>query len=231
MNVNDDFARPVILHGPDLPWVPSPMAGVERRMLDRIGGEVARATSIVRYAPGSRFAPHTHGGGEEFIVLDGIFQDEHGDYPAGSYVRNPPMSSHVPGSAPGCTIFVKLWQFDPDDRQPVVLDMMAGEGVPAPGRPGVRALPLFQDSREEVRLETWAPGAAVLLELPGGGEFLVIEGSFETLGERLSGQSWMRLPVGASLVAHAGPEGTRVWVKTGHLRFVAAPGPSPGRQA
>ena len=76
------------------------MAGVERRMLDRIGDEVARATSIVRYAAGSRFSPHTHGGGEEFLVLDGVFQDEHGDYPAGSYVRNPPTSRHTPGSRP-----------------------------------------------------------------------------------------------------------------------------------
>jgi anti-sigma factor ChrR (cupin superfamily) len=91
-------------------------------MLDRIGDEVARATSIVRYAPYSRFSPHTHAGGEEFLVLEGVFQDEHGDYPAGSYVRTPPTSSHTPGSEPGCTIFVKLWQFDPDDRTPVRID-------------------------------------------------------------------------------------------------------------
>ena len=82
---------------------------VERRMLDRIGEEVARTTSVVRYAPQSRFSPHTHGGGGEFLVLDGVFQDEHGDFP----IRNPPTSSHTSGSAPGCTIFVKLWQFDP----------------------------------------------------------------------------------------------------------------------
>src|SRR5215469_13150683 len=90
-------------------------------MLDRTGDEVARATSIVRYAPASRFAAHTHDGGEEFLVLEGVFQDEHGDYPAGSYVRNPPTSRHTPGSAPGCMLFVKLWQFDLEDRKPVRL--------------------------------------------------------------------------------------------------------------
>ena len=83
-------------------------------MLDRIGAEVARATSIVRYAPASRFPAHVHGGGEEFLVLDGVFQDEHGDFPAGAYIRNPPQSRHTPRSAPGCIIFVKLWQFDPE---------------------------------------------------------------------------------------------------------------------
>src|SRR5271166_3471905 len=99
-----------------------PIAGVERRMLDRIGAEVARATTIVRYAPGSSFSTHTHDGGEEFLVLEGVFSDEHGDFPAGSYIRNPPTSRHTPGSAPGCTIFVRLWQFDPNDRTQVRVD-------------------------------------------------------------------------------------------------------------
>ena len=116
MELNADFSIRVAARAAELPWQASPMAGVERRMLDRIGDEVARATTIVRFAPGSAFAPHTHDGGEEFIVLEGVFQDEHGDYPAGSYVRNPPTSSHTPASAPGCTIFVKLWQFRPEDR-------------------------------------------------------------------------------------------------------------------
>src|ERR687887_1848093 len=122
MEINADFSRRVAVHAARLPWVPSPMAGVERRMLDRIGGEVARATSIVPYAARSRFSPHTHGGGEEFLVLEGVFQDEHGDYPAGTYVRNPPTSRHTPGSESGCIIFVKLWQFDPADRTPVRID-------------------------------------------------------------------------------------------------------------
>ena len=65
-------------------------------MLDRIGDEVARATSIVRYAPGSSFARHEHAKGEEFLVLEGIFSDDSGDYPAGFYVRNPPGSGHTP---------------------------------------------------------------------------------------------------------------------------------------
>src|SRR5262249_11641352 len=115
----------------------SPIPGVHRRMLDRIGDEVARATTIVRYAPYSRFSSHTHGGGEEFLVLDGVFQDERGDYPAGTYVRNPPTSSHTPGSEPGCTIFVKLWQFDPSDRTPVRIDTSALSFAQAPDIPGV----------------------------------------------------------------------------------------------
>ena len=84
MELNADFSQRVVVHAARLAWVPSPIAGVERRMLDRIGDEVARATSIVRYAPHSHFSAHTHGGGEEFFVLEGVFQDEHGDFPAGS---------------------------------------------------------------------------------------------------------------------------------------------------
>jgi len=98
MNLNSDFGARAAVHAARLDWTPSPIPGVDRRMLDRIGDEVARATSIVRYAPHSRFSPHTHGGGEEFLVLDGVFQDEHGDYPTGTYVRNPPATSHTPGN-------------------------------------------------------------------------------------------------------------------------------------
>jgi anti-sigma factor ChrR (cupin superfamily) len=175
MELNSDFSRRVAVHALRLPWVASPIAGVDRRMLDRIGDEVARATSLVRYAPGSRFSAHTHGGGEEFLVLDGVFQDEHGDYPAGSYVRNPPTSRHTPGSAPGCVLFVKLWQFDLEDRKPVRRDAQSLVYVEAQGRPGVEIAALFRDSHEDVRMERWQPNASVVLDLPGGGEFFGIE--------------------------------------------------------
>jgi len=217
MELNADFSQRAVVHAARLPWVASPMAGVERRMLDRIGTEVARATSIVRYAPESHFSPHTHGGGEEFLVLEGVFQDEHGDYPAGSYVRNPPTSHHKPGSAPGCTIFVKLWQFDPDDRTPVRIETGIAAYASALSRPGVEVFPLHHDRHEDVRLERWAPNGEIRLDLPGGAEVLVLDGSFTEGGESFAPQSWLRLPAGAVLVAKAGAAGARVWVKSGHL--------------
>jgi hypothetical protein len=228
MELNADFSRRAAIHAARLGWTPSPIAGVERRMLDRIGDEVARATSIVRYAPESHFSAHTHGGGEEFVVLEGVFQDEHGDYPAGSYVRNPPTSHHTPGSAPGCILFVKLWQFAPEDRVHVRIDTGRTPYVPAPDRPGVDIMTLFGDRSEEVRLERWRPGAVIALAVPGGAEFLVLDGGFEEGAERFERQSWLRLPSGGVLEATAGPAGCKVWVKTGHLRHVrAAPSAPP----
>ena len=94
-------------------------------MLDRIGEKVARATSIVQFDPGSAFSPHTHDGGEEYLVLDGTFQDEDGDFPTGFYVRNPPTTSHTPAAMEGAIILVKLHQFDPDDRTQVQIDSRA----------------------------------------------------------------------------------------------------------
>ena len=143
MQLNADFTRRAVVHAGTLDWVVSPMAGVHRRMLDRIGDEVARATSIVRYAQDSHFSPHVHDGGEEFLVLDGVFQDEHGDYPAGSYVRNPPTSRHTPGSAAGCTIFVKLWQFDLADRTQVRIATSGQAFVPVL-RPPYRSCRCFR---------------------------------------------------------------------------------------
>ncbi len=223
MDLNADFSQRVLLHGDAIVWTPSPIPGVDRRMLDRIGGEVARATSIVRYAPSSHFATHTHDGGEEFIVLDGMFQDEHGDYPAGTYIRNPPTTRHRPGSAIGCTIFVKLWQFDLADRIAVTIDMNAVTAVDAPDRPGVSVLTLFNDARENVRVEVWAPRTVVDLNMPDGAELLVLEGTCVESGEPMRDQSWLRVPIGGHLSAIAGEKGVRVWIKTGGLRFIDPP--------
>lgn len=224
MNHNDNFGLRVLVHSDEIDWVASPIKGVERRMLDRIGDEVARATTIVRYAPKSRFSEHTHSGGEEFIVLEGVFQDEHGDFPVGSYIRNPPTTSHTPGSDKGCTIFVKLWQFEADDRTPVMIDMNKMGSVSAAGRDGVSVMPLFEDDRETVQLETWASGAQVEIDAPEGAEFLVIDGGFTSdQGETLRKESWLRVPEGDKLVAKAGANGAKVWMKTRHLRFVEPP--------
>lgn len=227
MELNADFSQRVAVHAATLPWIASPVAGVERRMLDRIGDEVARATSIVRYAPHSHFSPHTHGGGEEFLVLEGVFQDDRGDYPAGCYVRNPPTSRHTPGSKPGCVIFVKLWQFDPDDRTEVRIDTGQDSFVAAPDRAGVETIALFRDAREDVRLERWAPDAQIDLALPSGAELLVLDGGFREGGEAFTAQSWLRLPASSRLRAAAGPMGCRLWVKAGHLGRV----PKSGRCA
>ncbi len=231
MELNADFSKRAAVHAARLPWVPSPMAGVDRRMLDRIGDEIARATSIVRYAPGSHFSPHTHDGGEEFLVLDGVFSDEHGDFPAGSYIRNPPTTRHTPGSESGCLLFVKLWQFDLGDRTEVRIDTAGRNFVPVRGRDGVADLSLFQDPRETVRLEYWAPDTTIRLTPEGGAELLVISGAFEEGGEHFEAQSWLRLPDGAALSCAAGAAGCKVWIKTGHLAgTVTAPPPASAKQ-
>ncbi|MGC3940119.1 cupin domain-containing protein [Roseobacter sp. EG26] len=220
MELNADFTQRVVVHSDQMPWQASPMPGVDRRMLDRIGGEVARATTIVRYAPESQFSAHTHTGGEEFIVLDGVFQDEHGDYPAGTYVRNPPTTSHTPGSVSGCTIFVKLWQFDMADRNQFRKDM-AGELTTATN--GIAQAILHQDERETVSYVVLDTGAHLALEAEGGIEVLMIDGTMSESGEKLEKGSWLRLPEGAALSAIAGSQGAKVWIKSGHLPHAKAP--------
>ncbi|MFC4215086.1 cupin domain-containing protein [Pseudophaeobacter arcticus] len=220
MDINADFTKRALVHSADEPWVASPMAGVDRRMLDRIGDEVARATTIVRYAPGSHFSAHTHTGGEEFIVLEGVFQDEHGDYPAGSYVRNPPTTSHTPGSKAGCTIFVKLWQFDMADRTQFCKKMTQDA---APGKDGIATLELHRDARERVTYHQISAETSFEVTDPGGIELLVLDGSLREAGDQLETGAWLRLPEGQPLRALSGHKGAKVWVKTGHLRFAKPP--------
>ncbi len=217
MLVNADFAKRAVVHAMQTPWLPSPMPGVERRMLDRVGAEVARATSIVKYAPQSAFSAHRHDGGEEFLVLEGVFQDEHGDYPVGSYVRNPPGTSHVPSSESGCVIFVKLHQFKQSDRFAVRCNTSAASALAVPDRPGVKEIPLHEDERERVRIELWPAGTTISLNGPSGLEILTLDGSFIEDSEVFNRHSWLRLPPGAKLAAVTGPDGARVFIKSGHL--------------
>lgn len=167
----------------------------------------------------SRIIDHRTGG-EEIIVLEGTFQDEHGDYPAGTYVRNPPTTSHTPGSEDGCTIFVKLWQFDMDDRTQFRKDM---EAELPPARDGIACAELHRDEREIVTYRVIDPDTSIQIDADGGLELLVLAGSLSESGNALIEGAWLRLPEGEILEARAGEEGAKIWVKTGHLPFAAAP--------
>jgi anti-sigma factor ChrR (cupin superfamily) len=218
MRLNADFSETVVIRPRDYEWVDSPMPGVERMMLDRIGDEVARATSLVRYAPGSTFSRHVHTGGEEFLVLEGEFGDEHNSYPQGTYVRNPIGTSHTPRVGDkGCTIFVKLQQFDEDDGRQFAIDTTAAEFLPAKA-PGIEYLPLHEFENELVILIRWAPNTPFERhERQGGEELLVLEGAFyDELGEYPAG-TWMRSSRGSSRQAYTKDAGALIYTKTGHL--------------
>jgi anti-sigma factor ChrR (cupin superfamily) len=216
MLINADFTARVVVRPGDADWTPSATPGVERLMLDRIGDEVARATSIVRYAPDSSFPVHEHGGGEEFLVLDGVFSDEHGDYPAGTYVRNPIGSRHAPHSAKGCTIFVKLHQFDPRDAEQKVV--MPAQRDFRPGLvDGLSVLPLHEFEGEHAALVRWLPGTRFRRHTHWGGEeILVLDGVFEDEHGAYPKGSWLRNPHGSEHTPFS-DEGCLIFVKTGHL--------------
>ena len=216
MQLNSDFDARVVLDAHAMAWADSPQPGVQRRMLDRVGGEVARATSLVRYAPESRFDPHEHALGEEILVLSGVFADEHGEYPAGTYLRNPPGSRHAPRSQPGCELFVKLRQFQPGDDSSVRIDTRSADFVPGLV-PGLRVLPLHEFGGEHVALVRWAPGTRFQRHTHWGGEeILVLEGVFSDEHGDYPAGSWLRSP---HLSQHQpfSLQGCLIYVKVGHL--------------
>jgi len=216
--VNADFADRVVIATDTLPWTPSPQAGVERRLLDRIGGEVARATSLVRYAKASAFPAHQHGLGEEFLVLDGVFSDEHGDYPTGTYVRNPPGSQHTPRTGPGCTILVKLRQMTPTETARLVVDTSVAKWQD--DAPGLTRLPLYEaaGAGERVALERLAPGALLPdADCPGGEEIFLLSGQLKDEHGKYDAGTWIRNPPGFRR-SLSSPHGATYWVKRGHLR-------------
>jgi len=216
MALNADFNARVVVDTPTAPWMDSPEPGVERKLLDRIGDEVARATSIVRYAPGSAFGPHEHALGEEFLVLSGTFADEGGEYPVGTYVRNPPGSRHRPFSASGCELFVKLRQFQQGDSSRVVIDTRQAAWHPGLV-PGLLVLPLHEHGTEHVALVRWAPATRFQAHTHWGGEeIFVLEGTFsDELGDYSAG-TWIRSPHLSRHQPFSEP-GCLIYVKVGHL--------------
>lgn len=215
MLVNADFTRSVSVVPSQYHWLASPQEGVERMMLDRVGGEQARATSLVRYAPRSHFPRHAHPGGEEFLVLSGQFSDDAAHFPAGWYVRNPPGSSHQPYSTDGAVIFVKLRQMPAtDDRfvrinthDPATWRTQAGRAI----------CPLFASADESVRIERLDARTPLLPEPVDGAELLVLTGQVHAGALRYPAGSWIRLPAGAYPTHLAGEHGVTVYVKTGRL--------------
>jgi len=216
--LNADLTQPATAKVDELEWIPSPQPGVLRRPLDREGGEVARATSIVRFEGGQSFPPHVHELGEEILVIDGAFSDEDGNFPAGTYVRNPPGTKHEPFSREGCEIFVKLRQMQPEGEPHVVLDTTTAEWEAAEAQ-GYTRIPLFdaEDGSEFVALESLEAGASTgARTLAGGEEILLLEGDLEIDGEAFDARAWIRRPAGSSYPLSS-RGGCRFWVKRGHL--------------
>ena len=217
MNIHNDFSERIVLHANELAWHLSPIQGVERQMLDRVGEEVARATSVVRYAPDTVFTPHAHDGGEEILVLDGCFSDERGDYPAGTYLRNPPGSHHAPFSKDGCTLFVKLRQFLQTDSQELRINTKASDWYPGLV-PGLSVMPLHEHDGISTALVRWAPNTVFNPHVhPGGEEIYVLDGVFhDEFGVYPKG-SWIRSPRYSKHAPFTKEEGALIYVKVGHL--------------
>jgi len=217
MKIHADLSVRAVVNSHDLAWVDSPMPGVQRRMLERDGEEVARATSIVRYAPNSYFEAHTHGGGEEFLVLDGIFSDESGDFPQGAYVRNPIGSRHEPFTKDGTTILVKLQQFHPGDREFVRVDTNQREWMPGLV-PGLYVMPLHEYGSEHVALVKWGRGTKFAHHShPQGEEIFVLSGIFADEHGTYPKGTWLRSPAGSAHTPFS-DDGCLIYVKTGHLQ-------------
>ena len=218
-DLNGDRRQVAVMHTAEMDWQASPSAGVWRKRLERIGPQEAGVvTSVVRYDAGSRFSEHWHPDGEEFFVLEGIFEDEHGRYPAGSYVLNPDGTHHAPGTTEGCTLFVKLRQYAGSGRRRLVCDSTALDWQPG-GGPGHQVKPLYRQAGfpEEVRLATLEPGTRVEPhDHPGGEEVFVLEGALSDEAGHYPAGSWMRFPVG-SRHAPWSEDGCLLFVRTGGL--------------
>jgi anti-sigma factor ChrR (cupin superfamily) len=213
--LNMQLHQAVMINTAEMDWEASPMAGVWRKPLAREAAEHGHTTSVVRYDPGSSFSPHLHPKGEEILVLEGVFSDEHGDYPAGTYLRNPPGSKHSPRSEDGCVLLVKLDQFDADDISSLRVDTNNTGWMP--GESSLQIMPLHDYEKESVYLVKWPSDARVRTHRHfGGEEIFVLSGElFDEYGRYPAG-TWLRSPHNSEHCPYT-EQDTVLWVKTGHL--------------
>ncbi|TDJ08638.1 MAG: anti-sigma factor [Deltaproteobacteria bacterium] len=217
LSINGDLSQSVVMHTSSMEWLPSPSGSVLRKRVHLVGGaEAGQVTSVVRYLENSSFAAHDHPEGEEILVLDGVFSDEHGDWPAGSYLLNPEGFRHAPFSKPGCLIFVKLRQYGGRGRRHVAL---CTHELPWKSGPhaGIELKLLYSEAGfpDEMRLERWAPGATPgTVSYEGGAEILVLRGRLEDEQGSYDKLSWLRLPAGATHTP-VSPNGCELYLKTG----------------
>jgi len=212
-------------------WVPSPSGSVWRKRVHLVGPpESGQVTSVVRYQPKSSFPAHDHPEGEEILVLEGVFSDEHGDWPAGTYLLNPEGFRHTPFSEPGCLLFVKLRQFPGQERRHVVIDTQKATWEPG-SLPGVAHKPLYQQAgfSDVMRLERWEPDAdRGVVSHEQGAELFVLDGEFSDEAGTYSAGCWLRLPAGSRHRPRSA-SGCTLYVKESglpYLRSSAASGPS-----
>jgi anti-sigma factor ChrR (cupin superfamily) len=218
MEFRADFGRREVVRPDGEAWRPAPMTGAEYHVLDSLGDKVARKTSIVRCAAGAPFNANGRGDGEEFLVLAGSLHDDAGDYPAGTYVRNPVGTAHASWVGPdGAVLFVKLRQVAAADTQRVVIDTRAArwsQGLV----PGLTVLPLHEHGSEHVALVRWAPMTRFRPHQHWGGEeILVLDGVFEDKHGTYPKGTWLRSPHLSAHHPFTGPQGALIYVKTGHL--------------
>lgn len=213
--INMDVAEKLVIRTASEAWQESPAKGVWRKPLEREAAETGLVTSIVKYEAGSRFSEHSHPLGEEIFVLEGVFSDEEGDYPAGTYLRNPPGSKHAPFSEQGCTLFVKLNQFDKQDKTTVRVDTLSTPWQPGIG--GLEVMPLHGFEEENVALVKWPAGERFQPHSHfGGEEILVLSGEFQDEFGHYPQYSWLRSPHMSQHFPFVEKE-TIIYVKTGHL--------------
>jgi anti-sigma factor ChrR (cupin superfamily) len=224
--INGDLSVRAAADTESMEWTPSPSGTVWRKRVHLVGApESGQVTSIVRYEPESSFPAHGHPEGEEILVLDGVFSDEHGDWPAGTYLLNPEGFRHAPYSKEGCLLFVKLRQFPGRDREHIAVDTNYLEWQPGTAH-GISLKPLYAQGgySDTVRLERWQPGADPgLVSYEYGAELFVLEGSFSDDEGDYGKGSWLRLPAGASHHPHSA-EGCLLYIKQSGLPYLRSAG-------
>ena len=207
--LNADMSKQVIVRASQNEWQTSPSSTVRRKRFHLVGEpESGQVTSLVEYLPGATFHRHEHPDGEEILVLEGVFSDEAGDWPAGSWLLNPEGFAHAPFSEKGCLLFVKLRQYPGAAHLKLDWPTLPNQSKPTATKPvtvselliqGDESISIVSFGYDEVASDEEQVTREYTRQYESGVEGFVLEGEVEMNGNPLVQHDWFRLPAGASL--------------------------------
>jgi len=211
VNFNLDISKKVVIDTTNKTNKSLSKNGITKVILEGELENSEQTSSIIEYSPNTQLQIWSHPFGEEIFVLEGIFSNKNGDYPAGTYIRNSSMISDKSFSKKGCKIFIKSNQTNSIDNTQIVIDTNISKWLKGYGN--LEVIPLY----ENTALVKWPKSEKFVQHSHyGGEEIFVLKGEFIDEHGRYPKGTWLRSP---HLSTHFPfvEEETIIFVKTGHL--------------
>ena len=219
--VNADPNKVAVVDTNQLAWEPTEHPGVSRKVLEFVSDpRKGRETSLLRFAPGAKLPTETLVDRMDVFVLEGKYEDGHGEYGPHTFLRNQPGYTHTPASKDGCVLYVK-WRVPirPGGGPRLVVDSKTAQWMAFPHR-GADVLHLYPnaDGIETGRIGNVHPNRKIPSHDHSiGEETFVLRGCMKDEYTAYHAGTWFRMPCGVPHAPYTEADGALMLIREGDL--------------